>query len=127
MKFYKLLLCVLAFLCNSCQLDEPIEGHWHFYSNHGLNDTYITIDISKDSIAFLNRNSILEKLKGKIYRSKKMLVFPGECGSGIFTYEVYNSKMFLKGHYDKLIGNKCDLTYERNVSKKGDQIYRNIS
>ena len=94
---YVLMLISFSLLIGYYFLNEKeVIGHWHL-KNKKLNKTYLTLDVINDSLAYLGLNSIISKTEGTHIKDKKILLFPGSCGSGHFFYKVRNDKIYLKG------------------------------
>jgi len=66
------------------------------------------MDVSEDTIAYLGKNSIYEPIEGIHRQEENILLFPGDCGSLRFKYEVTEDKIYLENYLENYIGERCD-------------------
>ncbi len=104
----KIFLFYLIFTFLSCEKSAKIAGHWHISREGSNGSDYIVMDVSKDSICYLGKNSFYNTTTGKHLKSEKVLFFPGDCGSMVFDYELKGDQLILKNNYGNYFGIKCD-------------------
>jgi hypothetical protein len=104
-----LIVVIFIAIFSSCINSEKLSGHWHL-KRQNFNKTYISLDVTKDTIAYLNVNSFNDTETIRHYSKERSLI-SGECG-GDFEYEVDEKKVHLKNtqNFGDYYGEKFELT-----------------
>lgn len=98
---------VIIFHLFACNQAEKAVGHWHLELVDSEHEMQMTLDVSPDSIAYLDKYAVYGANEGKHIRSENVLFFPGDCGSGLFEYRVVGTSIHLTNDYWSFVGEKC--------------------
>lgn len=105
----KNILLIFSFLTIiACDSSQKATGHWHIYSEKDRLKTIWLLDVEEDSIAYWS-NPLYGKEEGRYVPKDRLLLFPGECGSGEFEYRIIGDNIILSGEYAHTHrGYRCD-------------------
>lgn len=100
-------ICLLLSIV-ACDQSNKVEGHWHVDWPQRTSRGYITIDVFKDSIAYIGESPIFNKELGYHDRAENRILFPGDCGSALFEYTVIGDFIYLENHLANYTGQRCE-------------------